>query len=69
MLSPEAVVLEQLRQRWLEAIATSGPVAARNNTVAVFMDRMGCSRAAAEEMVDRAWSMLNLAGHTRERAA
>jgi hypothetical protein len=62
-LSPEAVVLDQLRSRWLEAISDSGPIAARNDAVMAFMQRMGCSRAAAEDLVERAWSMLNLNVH------
>jgi hypothetical protein len=61
--SPETVVVDQLRSRWLEAIITSGPVAARNDAVVAFIQRMGCSRAAAEDLVDRAWSMLNLDVH------
>jgi hypothetical protein len=62
-LPPETVVLDQLRTRWIEAIVTSGPIAARNDAVVAFVQRMGCSRAMAEDLVDRAWSMLNLDVH------
>ena len=62
-LSPETVVVDQLRSRWLEAITESGPVAARTDAVIAFMQRMRCSRGTAEDLVDRAWSMLNLHVH------
>jgi hypothetical protein len=62
-LSPEALVLDQLRSRWLEAIVECGPVAARNDAIVAFMQQMGCSRATAEDLVARAWSMLNLNVH------
>ena len=62
-LSPETVVVDQLRSRWLEAIARSGPIAARNDAVIAFVQRMGCSRAVAEDLVERAWSILNLNVH------
>jgi hypothetical protein len=68
-LSPESVVVDQLRRRWLEAISDSGPTAARNDAVLAFMQRMRCSRAAAEDLVDRAWSMLNLHGPATLRQA
>ena len=61
--SPEAIVVDQLRSRWLEAIITAGPAAARNDAIIAFIQRMGCSRAMAEDLVDRAWSMLNLDVH------
>jgi hypothetical protein len=63
-LSPESIVVDQLRSRWLEAILQSGPTMARNDAIVAFMQRMGCSRASAEDLVDRAWSMLNLDVHT-----
>jgi hypothetical protein len=59
-LSPETVVVDQLRSRWLEAISECGPAAARNDAISAFMQRMRCSRPTAEDLVDRAWSMLNL---------
>ena len=62
-LSPETVVVDQLRSRWLEAIVESGPTAARNDAVIAFMQRMGCTRPTAEDLVDRAWSILNLHVH------
>ena len=62
-LSPESIVVDQLRSRWLEAILHSGPTMARNDAIVAFMQRMGCSRANAEDLVDRAWSMLNLDVH------
>jgi hypothetical protein len=62
-LSPETVVVDQLRSRWIEAIVQSGPAAARNDAVSAFMQRMRCSRGAAEDLVDRAWSILNLNVH------
>jgi hypothetical protein len=68
-LSPEAIVVDQLRTRWLAAIVESGPIAARNDAVVAFMQRMGCTRAAAEELVDRAWSMLNLDVHAPRAGA
>jgi hypothetical protein len=61
--APETVVIDQLRNRWLEAIDESGPVAARNDAVGAFVQHMGCSRAMAENLVDRAWAMLNLDVH------
>jgi hypothetical protein len=68
-LSPETLVLDQLRSRWLQAILESGPAAARNDAVIAFMQRMGCSRPAAEDLVERAWSMLNLNVHVARKAA
>ena len=62
-LSPESIVVDQLRSRWLEAILHSGPTMARNDAIVAFMQRMGCSRGNAEDLVDRAWSMLNLDVH------
>jgi hypothetical protein len=62
-LSPETLVLDQLRSRWLEAIIESGPSAARDDAVIAFMQRMACSRQAAEALVERAWCMLNLNVH------
>jgi len=63
-ISPESIVVDQLRSRCLEAILQSGPTMARNDAIVAFMQRMGCSRASAEDLVDRAWSMLNLDVHT-----
>ena len=62
-LSPDTVLLDQLRAHWLSAIFESGPIAAREDAVLAFVERMQCSRAEAEELVDRAWSMLNLNVH------
>jgi hypothetical protein len=61
--SPETVVVHQLRARWLAAIAQFGPVRAKEEAVVAFMERMGYSRPAAEDLVERAWSMLNLDVH------
>ena len=61
--SPDALVLDQLRARWLAAIFEAGPAAARDDAVAAFMDRMHCSRAAAEALVDKAWCRLKLNVH------
>jgi hypothetical protein len=58
--SPETTVLHQLRSQWLAAIVEFGPSAAKDDAVLAFMDRMRCSRKAAEAMVERAWSKLNL---------
>jgi hypothetical protein len=62
-LSPESLVLDQLRSRWLHAIIESGPAAARNEAVIAFMQRMSCTRETAEDLVERAWSILNLNVH------
>jgi hypothetical protein len=62
-LSPESIVVDQLRGRWLQAIADAGPAAARNDAISAFMQRMRCSRGTAENLVDRAWSILNLNVH------
>ena len=61
--SPDDLVLDQLRAHWLAAIFESGPAAARDDAVAAFMERMRCSRAAAEAIVDKAWSRLKLDVH------
>lgn len=64
-LSPERLVVDQLRGRWLTAIFDSGPEAARADAVQAFMERMRCTRGVAEDLVDRAWTMLNLSVHAR----
>jgi hypothetical protein len=62
-LSPDTIVLDQLRAHWLAAIFEAGPVAARDDAVVAFMERMRCSRPEAENIVDKAWSRLKLEGH------
>jgi hypothetical protein len=62
-LSPDTVVLDQLRARWLAAIFDAGPLAARDDAVVAFIERMHCSRAEAEEIVDKAWCRLELTVH------
>jgi hypothetical protein len=62
-LSPDTVLLDQLRAHWLAAIWESGPAAAREDAVLAFMERMQCSQAAAEDLVERAWCMLKLNVH------
>ena len=62
-LSPDTVLLDQLRAHWLAAIWESGPAAAREDAVLAFMERMQCSKATAEDLVDRAWCMLKLNVH------
>jgi len=61
---PETTVLNQLRAQWLAAIFEFGPSAARDDAVLAFMERMRCSRNAAEAMVERAWSQLDLNVHS-----
>jgi len=61
---PETTVLNQLRAQWLAAIFEVGPSAAKDDAVLAFMERMRCSRTAAEAMVERAWSQLNLDVHS-----
>jgi len=63
-LSPDTLVLDQLRAHWLAAIFKAGPVAAREDAVHAFMERMHCSQAAAEDLVDKAWRRLKLAVHS-----
>jgi hypothetical protein len=60
LLSPESLVVDQLRARWLADIGERGPLAARADAVDAFTQRMGCSRPEAEALVERAWSMLHL---------
>ena len=66
---PETTVLNQLRSQWLAAIFEFGPAAAKDDAVLAFMERMRCSRNAAEGMVERAWLQLNLDVHSRTLAA
>ena len=61
---PEITVLSQLRSQWLAAIFEFGPSAAKDDAVLAFMERMRCSRNAAEAMVERAWLQLNLDVHS-----
>jgi hypothetical protein len=61
--SPDTVVLNQLRTHWLAAIFQEGPIAARDDAVVAFTERMHCSRAEAEDLVDKAWCMLKLKVH------
>jgi hypothetical protein len=68
LLSPERLVVDQLRKRWLTAIFESGAESARADAVLAFMDRMRCTRSVAEDLVDRAWTMLNLSVHARGKA-
>jgi len=62
-LSPDTVVLDQLRAHWLAAIFEAGPLAAREDAVVAFMERMHCSRSEAEHLVDKAWCRLKLKVH------
>jgi hypothetical protein len=59
-LEPDTVVLDQLRAHWLAAIFEAGPMAAREDAVLAFMERMHCSRREAEDIVDKAWCRLKL---------
>jgi hypothetical protein len=61
--SPDTVLLDQLRTQWLAAIFESGPIAAREDAVLAFIERMQCSQEVAEDLVDRAWCMLKLNVH------
>ena len=61
--SPDTLVLDQLRAHWLAAIFEHGPIAAREDAVVAFMERMRCSRLEAENIVYRAWCRLKLNVH------
>ena len=68
-LSPDTIVLDQLRAHWLAAIFESGAIAAREDAVLAFMERMRCSRSEAEDLVDKAWCWLKLNVHVSSATA